>query len=54
MLLLMVAKLVDCFVAPDCVGKGAINPSWLPPMLEGGGQAGDGGHAKLEDGISAP
>ena len=52
------AKLVDGFVALDCAGKGAINPSWLPPMLccgwEGAGRAGDGGCAKLEDGVSAP
>ncbi len=31
-----VAKLVDGFVAPDCAGKGTINPSWLPPMLRCG------------------
>ncbi len=51
------AKLVDGFVAPDCAGKGAINPSWLPPMLrcgwEGAGRAGNGGRAELGDGHAA-
>ncbi len=53
-----VAKLVDGFSAPDCVSKGAINPSWLPPMLccgwKGAGQASDRGLSELKDGVSAP
>jgi hypothetical protein len=44
--------------APECAGKGAINPSWLPPMLrcgwEGASRAGDGGRAELGDGVVAP
>jgi hypothetical protein len=43
------AKLVDGLLAPGCAGKGAINPSWLPPMCRCGWEGAGNNNVVIEE-----